>query len=147
MQTCSNCLGLTPPILCINHLWMKVKYLNKVVNRYCFVDHLVYMCFCVLGFLTTLLLSLPQLASLQRATVNVGTQADVSVGESMATGRKYFVILNNCLCELYAESSHHAHLSLEQHILAFEKECEERNQRTMEEKVYKLNIVCFLCMM
>ena len=34
-----------------------------------------------------------------------------------------------------ASSSHYTHLSLEQRILAFEKECEERSRSTMEEKV------------
>ena len=48
----------------------------------------IYVCVSVLGFLTTLLLSLPQLASMQRATVNVGTQVDVPVAEE-STGREY----------------------------------------------------------
>lgn len=49
--------------------------------------HLFYTCVCVLGFLTTLLLSLPQLASLQQTTVNVGTQVDAPAEEF--TYRKY----------------------------------------------------------
>ena len=44
-----------------------------------------------------------------------------------------------------AVSSHYTHLSLEQRILAFEKEYEERSRSTMEEKVYiTYNNIVFL---
>lgn len=112
----------------------KLSEQGSLYNQYGSVHVFVH----VLGFLTTLLLSLPQMASLQRATVNVGTQADVPVEES--TKSKYSIMLNNCIYTLCTEGSHYAHLSLEQRILAFEKECEERNHRTMEEKVYKCSI-------
>ena len=42
---------------------------------------------------------------------------------------------NWCMDGFCTEKSHHAHLSLEQRILAFEKECEERSNKKMEEKV------------
>lgn len=54
------------------------------------------LCVFVLGFLTTLLLSLPQLASLQRTTVSVGTQVEVPAVEE-STGRKY-IILTQLVC-------------------------------------------------
>jgi len=47
---------------------------------------------------------------------------------------------------LNIEIKHQAHVSLEQRILAFERECEERTHKMMEEKVfdraniYKYNI-------
>ena len=99
----------------------------------------------MLGFLTTLLLSLPQLATLQRATVNVGTQVDVPAVEE-SIGREYIYHteqLHVYYTHLCIEKSHHAHLSLEQRILAFEKECEERTQKAMEEKVTEIYYYSF----
>ena len=53
--------------------------------------HLYTSCYvCALGFLTTLLLSLPQLAAPQRTTVSIGTQADAPVKGS--TERKRFYL-------------------------------------------------------
>ena len=79
-----------PTILYINHLWMTAKYLNKVF-LYIIILCILYVCVCVLGFLTTLLLSLPQLASLQRTTASVGTQVEVPAVEE-STGRKHIIL-------------------------------------------------------
>ena len=51
---------------------------------------------CVLGFLTTLLLSLPQLALLQQVTIDVGTQVDLPAGEE-STNRTCCILLSQCV--------------------------------------------------
>ena len=94
----------------------------------------------MLGFLTTLILSLPQLASPQRTAVSTGTQADVPVEQP--TERKCFYLTKNFICIPHVASNQYTHLSLEQRILAFEKECEERSRSTMEEKVCFLEYSC-----
>ncbi|XP_065884793.1 centriole and centriolar satellite protein ofd1-like isoform X2 [Dysidea avara] len=69
------------------------------------------------GFLATLLLSLPLLATHSNNTVDVCTQVDPTPEDSIT------------------QMKHQAHVSLEQRILAFERESEERTRKMMEERV------------
>ena len=96
---------------------------------------------CCVGFLATLLLSLPLLATHSNNTVDVGTQVDPTPEDSI-TRKCVSVCLSVCVhvmhCTnvLITEMKHQAHVSLEQRILAFERESEERTRKMMEERVF-----------